>query len=400
MSRPCQGLASKGHNAFSTQARTSRRAHSSVVKEGLVDCVALLGKVTYIAGEARVPQTLCLVTGECAEHTILIQRFLKSDSRSSKLQEEINVTDASPNTAQAQAGKLTGQFAPQGVVAKLLYLFLQPLVLITVALVWLSEPESPLIYPAVLVCVQLFLGILEYFLPRRVDWRQSAGEKLSIIAVAFVGVSSGVAVAVIYGMTISGPVGELREFLHLDIWPTSWPLILQVLLAFFLSEFMWYWLHRAEHRWDLVWRLSGHGAHHSFKHLEAINSGANHPLELFFLVLPSVFLEVFFGAGLAAAGATILLVTQAALAHTNIHMNTKVIGWLFTTNTYHIHHHSVVLEQSNTNFGCAAIIWDRIFGTFADAATEETGTGPTEPTMWQKFIMPVKQPGDTQTAPR
>ena len=42
-----------------------------------MDCVALLGKVTYIAGEAQVPQTLRLVKGECAERTILIQRFLK-----------------------------------------------------------------------------------------------------------------------------------------------------------------------------------------------------------------------------------------------------------------------------------------------------------------------------------
>ena len=41
-----------------------------------MDYVALLGKVTYIAGEPQVPQTLRLVKGECAEHTILIQRFL------------------------------------------------------------------------------------------------------------------------------------------------------------------------------------------------------------------------------------------------------------------------------------------------------------------------------------
>jgi len=58
-----------------------------------------------------------------------------------------------------------------------------------------------------------------------------------------------------------------------------------------------------------------------------------------------------------------------------------------------------VLDESNTNYGCAAILWDRMFGTFADAPTRETGTGPTEPSLWGKFLMPIKEPADTQIAP-
>ena len=90
-----------------------------------------------------------------------------------------------------------------------------------------------------------------------------------------------------------------------------------------------------------------------------------------------------------------------ALGHfVAISMNSpgKPIG-LFTTNRFHIHHHSVVLEESNTNYACSAILWDRVFGTFADAATAETGTGPTEPDMWAKFWMPFEEPEDTATAP-
>ena len=58
-----------------------------------------------------------------------------------------------------------------------------------------------------------------------------------------------------------------------------------------------------------------------------------------------------------------------------------------------------MLEESNTNYGCAAIVWDRVFGTFEDAATQETGTGPTEPSLWGKFLMPFVEPEDTSTAP-
>jgi sterol desaturase/sphingolipid hydroxylase (fatty acid hydroxylase superfamily) len=55
--------------------------------------------------------------------------------------------------------------------------------------------------------------------------------------------------------------------------------------------------------------------------------------------------------------------------HSNLDLDSKGIGWLFTTNGYHFRHHSRVFEESNTNYGCAAIVWDRVFGTFAEGPT-------------------------------
>ena len=203
----------------------------------------------------------------------------------------------------------------------------------------------------------------------------------------------------LYAEFLAAPLDAWRERNGLNIWPHELPLIVQLFLVFFISEFFWYWIHRLEHRFYFVWRLSGHGAHHSFKRLGALNAGLNHPLELFFLAIPPAIVEFVFGSGIASAGAAILTVTQASIAHTNLRMNTKVIGWLFTTNRYHIRHHSAVLEESNTNYGCAAILWDRVFGTFVDSDIVDAGTGPTEPTLWQKFVMPVKEPTDTAIAP-
>lgn len=160
-----------------------------------------------------------------------------------------------------------------------------------------------------------------------------------------------------------------------------------------------YWIHRAEHRWYFVWRVSGHGAHHSFKKLNALNFGLNHPLELFFLAIPAALMEVIFGVELAAVGASILLVTQASIVHSNLNMSSKWVDWVFTTNRHHIRHHSVVLEDSNINYGCGTLIWDRVFGTFIDSSTRECGVGPTEPTLVQKLFMPVREPSDTAVAP-
>lgn len=278
---------------------------------------------------------------------------------------------------------------------------LQPTLMVGVLSLWYFNQEAPWVYLLVALGVQVLLAVLEQFWPGRPDWVQPIGYKGALGAV-FIGtyVFGGAVVAPLYAETVNPALSQLRALLGLDIWPAQWPIIAQVFLAFFLSEFIWYWLHRAEHRWSWIWRLTGHGSHHAFKNLAAVNAGANHPLEiLLVLTIPSAIVELLFGAGAAIGGSYLLLLTLAFLAHANLDLNTRVIGWLFTTNRYHIHHHSMVFEESNTNFGCAAIVWDRLFGTFRDAATQETGTGPTQPSLWKIFLMPYREPQDTRTSP-
>jgi len=276
---------------------------------------------------------------------------------------------------------------------------LQPLALILILWFWMSDTGNPLAFAISLGTLHVVLGTLERFMPARPGWLIGGWEQVrNVLLVIALTIAVGY-VAVLYDEVLRAPLTQVRQALSLEIWPHQWPLLAQVFLVFFLSEFIWYWFHRAEHRWHLVWRLSGHGAHHSFKQLGALNFGLNHPLEFSLLVLPAALIELTFGVGAAAAGAAILGAAQASIAHCNLDLNTRAIGWLFTTNRYHIHHHSMVLEESNTNYGCSAIVWDRLFGTFANAETLEAGTGPTEPTLWQKFLMPVREPADTAIAP-
>jgi sterol desaturase/sphingolipid hydroxylase (fatty acid hydroxylase superfamily) len=202
-----------------------------------------------------------------------------------------------------------------------------------------------------------------------------------------------------YTQVLSPPLEALRENLGIDIWPHHWPLLAQMFALFFLNELLWYGVHRAEHQFSVIWRVSGHGAHHAFQKLGALNFGLNHPLEYFFLLLPGALLELTFGIGAATLGASLLLITQASIAHCNVAMNSRVIGWLFTTNQYHICHHSLDLVESNTNFGCAAIVWDRVFGTFSDNRAMAVGSGPIEPSTWHKLIMPIKEYEVSDIAP-
>jgi len=276
---------------------------------------------------------------------------------------------------------------------------LQPL-LITLALgIWIAYPGNPAMFLFVLAGVQLLLAGLESWIPARRDWQQPMRERMTNIAIVIVILVGTVVVAEIYQGVLAAPLADLRVAMHLDIWPTSWPLLLQIFLAFAIGEFILYWIHRAEHRWGWVWRLSGHGVHHSFKRLNAINFGVNHPFETFLLVIPLVLTELFFGAGKAAAGAAILGAVQTGIVHSNLRLNARWIGLFFTTNEAHIRHHSVVLDESNTNYGCSSILWDRVFGTFGSGPVVEAGIGPSEPTLMEKIMMPFREPADSVVAP-
>ena len=278
---------------------------------------------------------------------------------------------------------------------------LQPTLLILVLAIWYFSDNPGLAFLATGFFIPTLLTLLERWVPGRPEWKQPLSYS-GVLAVVFIVtfLFTGTIVEPIYQETVNPMLTELRTTLGFDLWPHNWPVLAQVFLAFFMSEFIWYWIHRAEHRWHWAWRTTGHGAHHAFKNLAALNAGANHPLELLLVLsLPAAIIELLFGAGDVIVGSILLVLTQALLAHSNLDLNTRGIGWLFTVNRHHIHHHSTVLSESNTNYGCAAIVWDRLFGTFSDAATEETGTGPSQPGWWRLFIMPWREPSDTQVSP-
>ena len=249
-----------------------------------------------------------------------------------------------------------------------------------------------------LVLALLAMGALERLAPAVPQWRQEGDEKWRLVGVyALFLVLDGVVVSS-YEALLLPALREFRESIGSAIWPSDWPILVQVLILYFASDFIYYWIHRGIHNSSLLWRLSGHGFHHAFHNLHALNVGATHPFEVFFLALPMVLLAAVFGAPVeAVSGATVLLIVNATLAHANIRMETPVLSWFFTSSNQHRRHHSVVFEVSNTNYACNAIIWDRLFGTYSSGPVEQTGIGPRQPKLWELFVLPFREPDDVDT---
>ena len=181
-----------------------------------------------------------------------------------------------------------------------------------------------------------------------------------------------------YQTPISEEFKAVRDSLPLGftIEPTSvLGLVFAAIMVRTLIEFIYYWLHRAQHSSLFWWRI--HATHHHITKMGAARADRGHPLEFLVLFVGSPIILAILRASdevIAVSGTFTLF--SAYLTHANLPLKSGIYGWFFTTAEQHHLHHSHDFASSNTNFGCVIIIWDRIFGTYSGRTdVEKIGAG-------------------------
>lgn len=212
------------------------------------------------------------------------------------------------------------------------------------------------------------LLIAERLLPRRRDWlltwQDLAEDTFWVLATYLIWVP-------IYDDAYDTPISNLfASFRDASGFPfrleaeTTPGLLLAALLAIFAIEFIAYWLHRGQHRFMFFWRI--HATHHHITKMSVARAERTHPLEFLGLNLGSAVALAFLGASAEVVGVVVVFrLTTAHFCHANLPLVSGVFGWLFNTPEWHQLHHSCNYDESNTNYGCTVILWDRIFGTFS-----------------------------------
>lgn len=134
-------------------------------------------------------------------------------------------------------------------------------------------------------------------------------------------------------------------------------------------DFFYYWHHRMNHEIGLLW--AGHVSHHSSEYFNlatALRQSSTSALLgwIFYLpmavagVPPSVF-----------AGVLLIDLLYQYWVHTEV---IGRLGWLdriFVTPSNHRVHHGQNDYCMDTNYGGILILWDRLFGTFAEERKDE-----------------------------
>jgi sterol desaturase/sphingolipid hydroxylase (fatty acid hydroxylase superfamily) len=184
--------------------------------------------------------------------------------------------------------------------------------------------------------------------------------------------SAGVAIGNVVAKAVTSGISALPFFLvyrhrladiPLDnVW--SWPLL------FLGVEFCYYWFHRASHR--VRWLWATHAVHHSatrFNLSAAVRLGWTGQLTggfLFFLPLAAIGFHPAAIAMMLALG----LLYQFFL-HTALPVHLGPLEWVLNTPRHHRVHHACNEACLDTNYGSTLIVFDRLFGTFAEAPGDE-----------------------------
>ena len=135
-------------------------------------------------------------------------------------------------------------------------------------------------------------------------------------------------------------------------------------LTFITIDFIFYWYHRCSHRVRFLWAV--HMNHHSSEEMNfsvSLRQAWFGPLTKipFFMFMPLLGFDP-----IITAAAGIILTLWGVLGHTQWINRLGPLEYIFVTPSAHRVHHGSNEEYLDKNYGNFLIIWDRLFGTFAD----------------------------------
>ena len=225
--------------------------------------------------------------------------------------------------------------------------------------------QRPLERGAFIVGGLLLLWIIEGSIPlislryKKTKWRH-ASVNFAFTALHLI-IQTGIAVLIVL---LSDACRNyhfgLVYWLHLS---TLWTIV----LSFLVLDFFGGWLvHFVQHKTFALWRF--HLVHHSDNNVDVTTGLRHHPLE-------SVLRGIFFLIAVAVSGAPMyavmifqtVIVLFTAFTHANISLPRKldkVLSYVFVSPNMHKVHHHWQQPYTDSNYGLALSIWDRMLGTF------------------------------------
>jgi sterol desaturase/sphingolipid hydroxylase (fatty acid hydroxylase superfamily) len=139
--------------------------------------------------------------------------------------------------------------------------------------------------------------------------------------------------------------------------------ILVLVGSVWLGDFFYYWWHRSQHAFPVLWRF--HQVHHAIREMSAWNCNHHLAEEIMrypFVGFPMAIL-IGFDHGIAPALLGVGLVFVGLFQHCNTRFHLGPFRWIVADNRFHRIHHSLEKAHWDRNFGGAVTLWDMMFRT-------------------------------------
>ncbi|MDH4461822.1 MAG: sterol desaturase family protein [Flectobacillus sp.] len=156
---------------------------------------------------------------------------------------------------------------------------------------------------------------------------------------------------------------------------------------FLVTDLLWYWYHRLGHEVNILWGL--HIVHHQS---EEFNFTVSARITIFQAIARTFFWSLLPIIGFSAEMITVVLLVHGIypfFTHTRTVGKLGFLEYILVTPSHHRVHHACNEQYLDKNYSDMFIIWDKIFGTFAEEI-EEPVYGLTKPIksysfLWQHF---------------
>ena len=144
------------------------------------------------------------------------------------------------------------------------------------------------------------------------------------------------------------------------------PAVMAIVVAILALDFILYLQHLVFHHVDFLWRL--HRMHHADLDVDVTTGLRFHPIEIVLSMAIKMAAVLVLGAPvLAVIAFEVLLNASSLFNHANIYIPEKVdriLRYFIVTPDMHRVHHSVVRQETNSNFGFNVPWWDYLFRTY------------------------------------
>ncbi len=144
------------------------------------------------------------------------------------------------------------------------------------------------------------------------------------------------------------------------------PFWLAVVSSVVLLDLAIYLQHVMFHAVPALWRL--HRMHHADLDFDVTTGARFHPVEIVLSMAIKFGVIVALGApAVAVLVFEVLLNATAMFNHANVRIPAhidRILRWVVVTPDMHRVHHSVIVDETNSNFGFNLPWWDRLLGTY------------------------------------
>ena len=127
---------------------------------------------------------------------------------------------------------------------------------------------------------------------------------------------------------------------------SSLPFLAQLTIAIVIADFLSYWIHRAYHRFPLLWAF--HVVHHTSEELDWLSTSRLHPVSQILNTAAMALVLICLGLPIASVvAANVFTGAAALLVHANVNWTFGPLRHLLVSPIFHHWHHARVDDEAS-----------------------------------------------------